>query len=51
MLLFSDPKPLAFEIAWPETELKSPADFPFERTGQISATAQVKDEQRLFAFA
>jgi len=40
----------SFENAWLETELESLADFPFERIGEKSATAQIKDEQRMFAF-
>jgi hypothetical protein len=41
----------AFETAWLETELEALADFPLERIGQSSVTAQIQDEQRLFAFA
>jgi predicted GIY-YIG superfamily endonuclease len=41
----------AFEIAWLEAELEALADFPLARLGPLSPTAQIKDEQRLFAFA
>jgi hypothetical protein len=34
-----------------EAELEALADFPLERIGQKSVTAQIKDEQRMFAFA
>jgi hypothetical protein len=40
-----------FEIAWLEADLEALADFPLERIGQKSVTAQTKDEQRMFAFA
>jgi hypothetical protein len=33
-----------------EEELEALADFPLDRIGQISATTQIKDEQRMFAF-
>ena len=39
-----------FEIAWLEAELEALEDFPLERIGQKSVTAQIKDEQRMFAF-
>jgi predicted GIY-YIG superfamily endonuclease len=39
-----------FENAWLEAELEALADFPLDRIGQKSVTAQTKDEQRMFAF-
>jgi predicted GIY-YIG superfamily endonuclease len=39
-----------FENAWLEAKLEALADFPLERIGQTSVTAQTKDEQRMFAF-